>query len=104
MAVWRKSEGKANFLGFQIRIYTDYMNTKLNQFCISTTLTLAILFCPSAALPQENKDGTNASPTFAQELMRSMEVMDKDMMDAPMTGAPDHDFCAMMSSLVQRSH
>jgi len=36
--------------------------------------------------------------------MRSMEVMDKDMMDAPMTGAPDHDFCAMMSSLVQRSH
>ena len=80
------------------------MNTKLNQFCISITLTLAILFCPSATLPQENKDGTNASPTFAQEFMRSIEVMDKEMMDAPMTGAPDHDFCAMMSSLVQRSH
>src|SRR5580700_3282291 len=72
------------------------MHTKLNQFCISTTLALAILFCPSAALPQEIKEGTNASPAFAQELMRSMELMDKDMMAAPMTGDPDHDFCAMM--------
>jgi len=72
------------------------MNAKLNQFCISTTLTLAILFFPSAALPQENKADTNTSPAFAQELMQSMELMDKDMMAAPMTGDPDHDFCAMM--------
>jgi YVTN family beta-propeller protein len=52
--------------------------------------------CPSTALPQEQMAQMNANPAFAQELMRSMDVMDKDMMAAPMTGDPDHDFCAMM--------
>jgi YVTN family beta-propeller protein len=39
---------------------------------------------------------TNANPGFEQEMMHSMEIMDQDMMAAPMTGDPDHDFSAMM--------
>jgi YVTN family beta-propeller protein len=69
---------------------------KTKRFSIPISLTLAILLCPHAALPQEHVADTNANPEFAQELMRSMDIMDKDMMAAPMTGDPDHDFCAMM--------
>jgi len=72
------------------------MSTNLKLFYISTALTLAILFRPAAALPQENKADTNASSAFIHGLMQGMNVMDKDMMAAPMTGNPDHDFCAMM--------
>src|SRR5262249_46202781 len=45
---------------------------------------------------QEHMMMTNANPGFAQEMMRSMEIMDKDMTAAPMTGDPDRDFSAMM--------
>ena len=38
----------------------------------------------------------SANPAFAQAMMQSMTKMDKDMMAAPMTGDPDHDFAAMM--------
>ena len=72
------------------------MKINLKLFYISTVLMLALLFCPAAALPHENKVDTNAGSAFTQELMRSMNLMDKDMMAAPMTGNPDHDFCAMM--------
>ena len=71
-------------------------STKLKQHYIPRALVLVILSCPLTALPHEHTDQTNANPLFAQELMQSMEVMDKDMMAAPMTGDPDHDFCAMM--------
>ena len=72
------------------------MRTKLKQLYVPTALALVILLCPLAALPQEHAAQTNANPAFAQELIRSMEVMDKDMMAATMSGDPDHDFCAMM--------
>jgi YVTN family beta-propeller protein len=38
----------------------------------------------------------NANPAFAREMMECMGKMDRDMMAAPMTGDPDHDFSAMM--------
>jgi YVTN family beta-propeller protein len=72
------------------------MRTKLKQLYVPTALALVILLCPLAALPQEHAAQVNANPAFAQELTRSMEVMDKDMMAAPMSGDPDRDFCAMM--------
>ena len=69
---------------------------KTKRFSIPISLMLATLLCPYAALPQEHVADTNANPEFAQELMQSMDIMDKGMMAAPMTGDPDHDFCAMM--------
>src|SRR5215470_4023487 len=38
----------------------------------------------------------NANPVFEREMMESMGKMDGDMMAAPMTGDPNHDFSAMM--------
>ena len=52
---------------------------------------VAILSCPPAKSAE-----TNAEPVFAEQLMASMNTMDKNMMAAPMTGDPDRDFCAMM--------
>ena len=37
-----------------------------------------------------------ADAAFAQNMTATMEVMDKDMTNAPMTGDPDHDFTVMM--------
>src|SRR5215471_7992981 len=58
---------------------------------------LGILSSSFAALSQvRNMETTNANPGFRQEMMHSMEIMNKDMMAAPMTGDPDHDFSVMM--------
>lgn len=59
-------------------------------------LAFAILSSPFTALPQEHMMPTNGNPAFAQALVQSMDIMDKNMMAAPMSGDPDHDFCAMM--------
>lgn len=72
------------------------MRTELSLLAVSTALALAILPSLFAALSQEATAKTNANPSFTRELMQSMEAMDKDMVAAPMTGAADHDFCAMM--------
>lgn len=39
---------------------------------------------------------TTEDSEFARAMRESMEKMDRDMMAAPMTGDPDHDFAAMM--------
>jgi len=68
--------------------------TKASYF--QGAIALVILSFPFAALPQESMTRTNANSAFAHGLMQSMDIMDKNMMAAPMTGDPDHDFCAMM--------
>jgi YVTN family beta-propeller protein len=72
------------------------MRTELRLLAVSTAVALVILLSLFTAVSQEANAKTNANPVFTRELMQSMEVMDKDMMAAPMTGAADHDFCAMM--------
>jgi YVTN family beta-propeller protein len=72
------------------------MKTELKQFLASTALAVVILLPPFASVSQEHAAKADADPAFARALMESMEVMDKNMMAAPMTGGADHDFCAMM--------
>lgn len=42
------------------------------------------------------KANADAPSAFAASMMESMGKMDRDMLAAPMTGDPDHDFAAMM--------
>jgi len=72
------------------------MRAKLQQYYIASAVPLLVLSWPLAALPQEHTTHANPSPAFANELMHTMEIMDRNMMTAPMTGDPDHDFSAMM--------
>jgi YVTN family beta-propeller protein len=74
----------------------------------ATLLAITILstFSLSGCTSQPTRDTHRAAPlaqkdnpkraTFAHAMMQSMEKMDRDMMAAPMTGDPDHDFAAMM--------
>lgn len=82
--------------GAACRIAVVPRPSKRTRALIARTLLFVMALYLSATLPQESRADTNASPAFAQELMQSMETMDKDMMAAPMIGHPDHDFCAMM--------
>ena len=72
------------------------MNVNPNQLLLSGTLVFAIVSWCSSTLAEEHTSQTNAEPAFGEQLMHSMEIMDKDMMAAPMTGDPDHDFSVMM--------
>jgi YVTN family beta-propeller protein len=49
-----------------------------------------------AASSYELMTPTSSSPSFEQEMAESMRKMDQDMVAAPMTGDPNHDFSAMM--------
>ena len=51
---------------------------------------------PAAAQQQEHVTPIKAASGFQQEMMASMEKMDRDMLAEPMTGDPNHDFTAMM--------
>jgi YVTN family beta-propeller protein len=72
------------------------MATILQRCCILSTLLLEFYLCPSANSQQEHPILTSTNPVFAREMMQSMAKMDREMMTAPMTGDPDHDFAAMM--------
>src|SRR5690242_2557669 len=74
----------------------EAMKDELKLLAVSSALALVIPFSLFAGESHKDMERTNVNPAFARELMRSMDVMDKDMMAAPMTGAADHDFCAMM--------
>ena len=69
---------------------------RTNHTHVCSLSVLGILCSSFVAVSQEHMTETNANPSFAQELMHSMEVMHKDMMTAPQTGDPDHDFLTMM--------
>jgi uncharacterized protein (DUF305 family) len=68
---------------------------KTNQTFIPGMLAIAFLSSLSTALPQDRMQVTS-NPAFAQSMAASMEVMDKGMVTAAMTGDPDHDFTTMM--------
>src|SRR5215472_1815043 len=72
------------------------MKVNRNQLLLSGTLVFAIVSWCSSTLAEGHTSQTNADPAFGEQLMHSMEIMDKDMMAAPMTGDPDHDFSVMM--------
>ena len=72
------------------------MATTLQRYCILSTLLLGFYLCPPANSQQEHRTLTSTNPAFAREMMQSMAKMDREMMTAPMTGDPDHDFAAMM--------
>src|SRR3979490_3289412 len=69
----------------------------------TVTLCAFVTICGSrgqspVASHQQHRAMTNADATseFARAMAQSMAKMDADMMAAPMTGNPDHDFSAMM--------
>ena len=72
------------------------MKTVLRRCCVLSTLLLGFSLCLPAASQQAHGEHTSANTPFAREMRASMAKMDKDMMVAPMTGDPDHDFAAMM--------
>src|SRR5580765_5404128 len=49
-----------------------------------------------AALSHEPITPTASSPSFEQQMAETMRKMDQDMVAAPMSGDPNHDFSAMM--------
>jgi YVTN family beta-propeller protein len=66
---------------------------KLYFTLLFAVVTTAALGCED---PSKAAGTSKHADPFAQAMMQSMEVMDRDMMGAPMTGDPDHDFAAMM--------
>lgn len=63
------------------------------QSIIPWSLAIAVLSFASDALSQGQ---TETNSEFARRMMTGMGLMDRDMMGAPRTGEPDHDFCTMM--------
>ncbi len=65
-------------------------------FCVLSLVVGAIHVPTQAAAQQEHTAEQKAPSAIQQEMMAGMEKMDRDMMAAPMTGDPSHDFIAMM--------
>jgi len=63
-----------------------YLGIVLWRMCLSA----------QAALSHELITPTSSSPSFEQQMAETMRKMDQDMVAAPLTGDPNHDFSAMM--------
>jgi hypothetical protein len=63
-----------------------YLSLVMCCICLSTR----------AASSSELITPTSSESSFEQQIAESMGKMDQDMAAAPMTGDPNHDFCAMM--------
>ncbi len=77
------------------------MASLLLRYCVlSVFLGGCCLFQPAYSQhnPMAKMADRSANTTFAREMQDSMAKMDKGMMNAPLTGDPDHDFAAMMLS------
>jgi YVTN family beta-propeller protein len=75
------------------------MTLQSNLACMATLILTSVGATGARAdhamtMPMPQVPG--GETTFAREMRRSMEVMDRDMMAAPMTGDPDRDFASMM--------
>jgi uncharacterized protein (DUF305 family) len=66
--------------------------------CAFGTISCWALGQQQTTSDQRHAAMTNADPSseFARAMTQCMAKMDADMMAAPMTGDPDHDFSAMM--------
>lgn len=72
------------------------MHITLKHFCFAFSL-IAPCFAAAQHDGMHMDMHAKAAPgSFADQMDRSMKVMDRDMMAAPMNGNPDHDFAAMM--------
>jgi YVTN family beta-propeller protein len=65
-------------------------------FRVITVVACGTCLSAEAIAQREQMEQMNATSSFAGEMMQSMSKMDQDMLAAPMTGDPNHDFSAMM--------
>jgi YVTN family beta-propeller protein len=65
-------------------------------FRVITVIACGTCLSAEAMAQREQMEQMNATSSFAGEMMQSMSKMDQDMLAAPMTGDPNHDFSAMM--------
>ena len=72
------------------------MTTIIRWLCILCLAAGAIQLPVQASAQHEHMAQKDTKLLFDQEMMASMEKMDRDMTAAPMTGDPSHDFIAMM--------
>jgi len=83
------------------------LKTNLMSFSTISMVTLCSIGLSDCAAQQQEPSAfggraltapttTGARSDFGDAMMQSMAKMNKDMMAAPMTGDPDHDFAAMM--------
>ncbi len=72
------------------------MATLLRLFCVLIIVACGVYVPVKVPAQHEHIAQTKANTEFEREMMESMKKMDRDMMAAPMTGDPDHDFAAMM--------
>ena len=72
------------------------MTAILGWFRIFTVVACGTCLSAEAIAQREQMGQMNATSSFAGEMMQSMSKMDRDMLAAPMTGDPNHDFSAMM--------
>ena len=75
--------------------------TLVGLLALTATTDFAIIQQVKAQAPVDPICGRNAGPTAAQSSLQiamnnAMRVMDANMMAAPVTGDPGHDFCVMM--------
>jgi YVTN family beta-propeller protein len=66
------------------------------SFRVFSIIACGSYLSAQAASPQEHMTQMPPSSSFEQDMMESMSKMDQDMVAAPMTGDPNHDFSAMM--------
>jgi YVTN family beta-propeller protein len=72
------------------------MMTTSKSFGVFSIIAGGMLLSASAEAPPEHMAQGDANPSFGREMMEDMNKMDRDMVAAPMTGDPNHDFSAMM--------
>ncbi len=72
------------------------MTATLKWFCVIGVIACGTHFASPAIAQQEQMGQVNATSSLVDEMTQSMSKMDEDMMAAPMTGDPNHDFSAMM--------
>ena len=72
------------------------MTAILGWFRVITVVACGTCLSADAIAQREQMGQMSATSSFAGEMMQSMSKMDRDMLAAPMTGDPNHDFSAMM--------
>lgn len=72
------------------------MTTTSKSFGLLSIIAGGLLLSARAGTLQEQIAQGDSNPSFGREMMEGMSKMDRDMVAAPMTGDPNHDFSAMM--------
>ena len=72
------------------------MTARSKSFCVLSIIAGGMLLSARAETLQEHMAQGDTNPSFGREMMEGMGKMDRDMVAAPMTGDPNHDFSVMM--------